>query len=1009
MIKRYSTEIRTLVLARVDGGESMVAVAKDLGIPHYNVSYWVRMKKRGPLPPPPMLPGQKYSKELRNQALEMWKVEKKPALVARALGLKRHTVAYWIREYSGSSVAEGEVRRYSTEQKSFAVETARLQGVEAAAKALGAHESSVRSWLNSAGIEPKDFKRSRAIPVSHDLELSWITYDLPELEEWRVLSAQWIREQRSGMRNRLLALRYLFKNYFIDVLQAGGFATSPKDILSRASRLPSFFDNCLQKYARHVGRVRNNYAYDFLGWVLQTEFSIPDDFGRPAIPIEFHNPILRMARGGGGNLAESVRSPLPYGYIDELREMLVPGGHFCDWEWAQRALGGEQLSVGAGNAPDWFPVEEGRLDRDDPDCVWRIRERSSSAPVLEMWSPVRWVALFIKLCLPLRTIQVRLLDSGEADTWRYDHASPAGKWSVNQSHLKEGTERKPLRQGVFRRVIHQNSIESPSVILYINTNKTADALLSGSDKGYEIPWLVDAPVHRNAFYWLDKLRNWQEKYNPISSRTSWKQLDPRRLDTKSELQLAGFPDACFLFRTIEDGPDKSHLPLRGLDTVWHALLRDFQHKLHARGETHADGSPILLVDAARFKGVNFPLHSLRVSLITALALDGKVPFPILQKLAGHSRLVMTLYYTKLGTAYPAKELEEATARLDEKKSETIIRFLRDTEYKKLVKNAISNSSSTLALTIPEHPSARNPAGWMPMHHGLCMVGGNTSQLENSNAIGGCYNGGPNIGSASTPRYAPTPGGARNCVRCRWFVTAPHYLWALQAHVNTLFYHSDEAMNLSVKVEQELGSLRAAKAQAENARIVFPQLSTLRQAERLFETHMQRYSDLTEDVAATVKLMQRCVENAEQQKNAEQNALIAVGSEFDVNFAIEQVDSELLQIAGVCTAAEMYPDINPGKAVFRRAQLLDAALTRCGKPPMFMTLSEDQQLLAGNAFLRHLATAAVPRDPGRGQREVISLMDAGENLSEKLNLDIDHLLHRSVEDSVNKSFLLGAPR
>ena len=36
----------------------------------------------------------------------------------------------------------------------------------------------------------------------------------------------------------------------------------------------------------------------------------------------------------------------------------------------------------------------------------------------------------------------------------------------------------------------------------------------------------------------------------------------------------------------------------------------------------------------------FPLHSLRVSLITALALEGLVPFPLLQKLVGHSRLLM---------------------------------------------------------------------------------------------------------------------------------------------------------------------------------------------------------------------------------------------------------------------------------------------------------------------------------------------------------------------------------
>lgn len=1004
---RYPPSIRALVLTRVLAGEKMAAVANDLSIPFYNVSYWIRMHKRGPLPAPLMLPNQKYSQELRDKAVDQWKNGGKPAVIARLLELKVGTVWSWIREYSGGRVTAKTVVRYSKEQKSFAVETAVQHGLDAAVKALGAHEASIRDWLKRAGLEPKDFQRKRLIPVSHDLELAWITVEDPELDEWRVLATQWVREQKTAMRNKLLALRYLFKQYFIGVLKEGGYLISPKDVLSRTSRLPSFFDNCLRKYAQHVGRVRNNYAHEFLGWVLLTEFSIQDDYGRAAIPVEFHNPVPKILGGGRGRLVESVRSPLPYGYIDELREMLVPGDTFSDWKWAHRALGGEELKPGSGNSPDWFPVEEARLDKSDPDCVWRVRRRSILGPVLEMWSPVRWVALLIKLCLPLRTIQVRLLDSGEADTWRYDHASSPGTWSLNPSAIREGTERKPLRQGVFRRVVQLGGSDAPSVVLYINTNKTADSLLSGSEKGYELPWLVEGQTHRNAFYWLAKLRNWQEKYNPVLRRTSWRELDPRRLDTKSELQLAGFPDACFLFRTVEDGPDKAHLPLQGLDVPWHSLLRDYEQKLRARGETHADGSPILLVDPARFKGVNFPLHSLRVSLITALALDGKVPFPILQKIAGHSRLIMTLYYTKLGTVYPAKELADATARLDAKKSETIIRFLRDTEYKKLVNSAISNSPSTLALTIPEHPAARNPAGWMPMHHGLCMVGGNTSQLEGNNAVGGCYNGGPNIGSASTPRYAPTPGGARNCVRCRWFVTEPHYLGALQAHVNALFYHSDEAMNLTVKVERQLGEFRAAKAQDEAAGVVYMQMDVLKQAERVFETHMQRYSDLTEDIAATVKLMQRCVEKAEKPAPGEKNMLIAVGSEFDVRIAVEQVDSELLQLAGVCSAAELYPDINPGKAVFRRAQLLDAALGRCGQPPTFMTLTEDQQLLVGNAFLRRLAAATASHDPARGERDVISLIDAGEDLSKKLKLDIDHLLHQSLQQSAPRSLSFGA--
>lgn len=232
------------------------------------------------------------------------------------------------------------------------------------------------------------------------------------------------------------------------------------------------------------------------------------------------------------------------------------------------------------------------------------------------------------------------------------------------------------------------------------------------------------------------------------------------------------------------------------------------------------------------------------------------------------------------------------------------------------------------------------------------------------------------------------------------MTEPHYIWALQAHVNTLFYHSDEAMNASVKAERHLGELRAKRADAEATGATFNEHEVLARTERIYEAHMQRYSDLTEDVAATVRLMQRCVEKAKKlavlPSKGDGRALIAVGSAFDLQIAVQEVGSELLQLAGVCDAAELYPDINPGKAVFRRGQLLDAALAREGLPPMFLSLSEEDQLVAGNSFLQRLASAANSENPALGRREVIALIDAGESLSDMLKLDVRNLLHSATQ-------------
>ena len=119
--------------------------------------------------------------------------------------------------------------------------------------------------------------------------------------------------------------------------------------------------------------------------------------------------------------------------------------------------------------------------------------------------------------------------------------------------------------------------------------------------------------------------------------------------------------------------------------------------------------------------------------------------------------------------------------------------------------------------------------------------------------------------------------------------------------------------------------------------------------------------------------------------------MATGSSDDVHIGFEETESELLQLAGVCENVEVYPDLGPGKAVFRRSQLLDAVLYRDNLPPVFMLLSEQEQLLVGNAFLRRLAQQMNPANYVLGQRQVIHLMDAGVSLSQHFDMDLASLL------------------
>lgn len=825
----------------------------------------------------------------------------------------------------------------------------------------------------------------KGVKRNNDTSLAWVDREYPQLSTWRALAVEWLKGEMHGVGDKLDAMVVFFERYLIQ--QA--LPLNPAEFFARDTVLPEFYRTVCPQAKK--GIEYNNYIHSFLYFVLLREFSKADENGQPIVSPAFHNPVLRVSKGGIPKRDESIYSPLPYGYIDELRQMLAAGPNFQDWKWAQTGLG-----AGTGRrghcVPGWFEVTEEQIDRSDPDCVLRESSLSKNGVRFEMWSPVRWVALLVKLILPLCTFQVRMLDSGEADTWHF----ATGNWTLNSSRLAQGSERNPLQQGIFRRNTLVVDGEAGPAVLYINTNKTADIAKSASEKGYLLPWPVGGPLHQDVFYWLEKLRNCQEKYNSIARRIDWRELDGRYIKAKSEVQLASYPETCFLFRMPEAGDDERHLPLKELTLfpAWFCLLAALEQRLAKRGETHRNGAPILFLPPKheQNKGLTtlFPLHSLRVSLITALALEGQVPFPILQKLVGHSRLLMTLYYTKPGASHVRDLLLGAVERLEANKEASIQNFLLNTEYDELLQKAICNSISGLAAAIPLHPAVRNPVGWMAMHHGLCLVGGNTGEADDNGAVGGCYNGGSNLGSTSTPRHGPVPGGSRNCVRCRWFMTEPHHLPALVAHFNTLAYHFDEARNACLARESELQALKKQKFDTEVEGQPFAQMGAYRQAQRVWESTMKRFSELAEDLVACWRLIERCKAALEELQGGG-SQLIAAGTVGDVHVAFEETESELLQLAGVCDNVEVYPDLEPGKAVFRRSQLLDAVLYRENLSPVFLLLSEREQLLAGNAFLRHLAQQMNPANPALGQRDVIRLIDAGVKLSHNFDMDLTSLL------------------
>lgn len=834
-------------------------------------------------------------------------------------------------------------------------------------------------------------KRSEYNGRSEDFEFTWLSDRGRKWELWSEWMAGWIASNSVGVHHRMRALIW-FANVYLPLMpepsNAQGFIT-----LSTQTTLPDIQFYLEKTMSVATATAIRNHIHGFFEWIIDAHYSEPDDRGvkRPLIP----NPFTKKKYSGQSS--ESVYSPLPYAYIKELRYILCPDarGTFSDWKWAH-LQSGQIRSNGreAGKGGDWFPVNPELINRDDPDCVWRQRSvlrfngrHNAPTEVFELWSPVRSVALLLKLHLPLRTYQVRFLDSGEADTWRYVD----GKWELNSlNKFILGSEKNPWNRGVFSRM---RSSDTGDIMtgLYVNTNKTADSGKDERERGYTIPW-----QHEDVLYWLAKLRDWQEKYNPIEKPTSCSDLSNSTHFgfAKSEQAKKDMGSICFLFRDAAHTSGGADKPITRsvMDTLWYKLMHCLQERVYARGQHLSDGSKFEFVldyeDDESGLGVkkvatNFPLHSLRVSLLTCYAMEGNVPMPVISKLiAGHSRLLMSIYYVKPSIAQMSNAMDEAERLVDASQHESLRVFLKDASMRQITCKTAYRDEPSIEMAMAN----RNPLGWEHRHIGLCLVGGNTVKSDEKATVGGCWNGGELFGIRGTPIYLAVPHGPENCVRCRWFITDARYLDPLRAHFNNISYRASLAAKLAIEHEQVRDELFEERYFAQEADTPFTRQAELQQAERRYEKQIVEADEYAKDLVACFQIIGRLVAIEEgREEGDESTKLVAVGSMEDVRHPISfiETDSEMLQLAQICEDAEIYPDlmddVRKSPAVEKRSRALNQMLMKQGYTPVFMNMDDRMQLIAGNAMMRAMATKAYPGNQLEGFKMAAGLLETGQNL------------------------------
>ncbi|EIJ6616967.1 integrase family protein [Vibrio parahaemolyticus] len=847
---------------------------------------------------------------------------------------------------------------------------------------------------------------------SSDSTFSWMLSTLgPEWQQWQELAAEWMAEQTTALDVKQSAIARFFESYLVE---CAPYAISNIDLFFKGyggHRCSSEeLEALVRKTQNTAYKIQSgvNHSCDFIDFVIEKVFSEEDDHGY-LVPL-VQSPLSKIKQQGSAT--ETVRNPLPYRYIQDLRQILCPlpdkteltvieqtlkddksllptyhYRHFKHWTWAQQQTGQGHQSG------DWFEVEPELIDKTDPDCVWRTKEvtrKGEKITLHQLWSPVKAMVIFMKLHLPLRTYQVRMLDSGEADTWRYEN----GQWVVNsQNDFALGSEKRPFGKGIFRR-IHDTMTGLYSTGLYINTNKTADQNKDELERGYIIPW-----QNEEVLYWLEKLRNWQEKYNPITKPTDCTTLLKKHThDKKSDKQLESMGEIAFLFRDAAAKGDDKHKPIQfstGLKTFWYQLLLKLENQLVEQGDTLDNGERLKLVvdypestaEAAKVSTL-FPLHSLRVSLITAYTMDTQLPLPVISKLlAGHTRLLMTIYYNKITPSVMAEKMDEAHGELDAKSKQSVRNFLKDASMEQIKCKMVYHSDDSIQAALAN----RNPIGWEERSCGMCLVGGNTVKSDEVSTLGGCWNGGELIKDSKTAAnriYNSVPHGPENCIRCRWFITEAYYLKPLNAHFNQLSYKAHQAANLSVEIEGELEALKDEQFFCEEQGKPFIKHDELQVLQRRWEKQQVEASEYAEDWIACFEIIDKIMRIEEARNEGDtKDKLIAVGSEQDVSYALKfiETDSELLHLSLLCDDAEFYPDLQDElrktPAIEKRSRKLSRVLMKKGFEPIFMEMDDKQQLIAANAMLRQMAKIADPDNKLEGYRKVASYIEAGEYLTD----------------------------
>lgn len=670
----------------------------------------------------------------------------------------------------------------------------------------------------------------------------------------------------------------------------------------------------------------NNSLLSFFNYIYKKKCCVIDDSTGNYIPITGYRVPLSRINYDYDSPSETVKLALPYSYVLKARQWMTPknSNSFSDLHHLHKLFDS-----------DWYDIDKKKIDDSDIDCVYREivkyqREHGSrwkKKKTYQMWSPVRSIALLTLFYYPLRGQQICWLDSGEWDEWDLKIIDGEYVWRKNSEHY--------AMRGRAQGFLKRTKIESGEYVIgmYCTTNKTADNFKEG---GYSCPWMPDELIP-----WIYRLKRWQNKYNPIEKLTKWTDIElPRKVDANL---LKTRQDQAFLFRNpLSRNPDKRSNPIvpsYAFKNTLPSVLYNIQLKENQLAWIDTN---IKSTGLCKYRS-EFTPHCMRVSLITSLVIDGEVDINIVSKIVGHSNVLMTLYYTKVGFTKIRQTLNESEKIALSKSVHEIQRICDDHEIEKLKPSLVCNTDQVLKSLNNKTPTA----AYLISDIGICPTGG-----------GMCNQGGEY--QESSRSYLPVPNGylgRRNCPRCRFFITGPAFLAGLQAISNELLYEIKNASEQVLKIERIQKKLEEKRFDCDLMGEIFLEHEELSKTIALVEQSSELVDLLTSDLISIIRLVKKSLSllsKIDEKKGNEQSLiLIGNGDITDLEFALQEITSEFRQLSEICENAEIFISGRSTHANIRRSQLIDLMISHNGMRPTMFKLSETQQLLVGNQFTRLL--------------------------------------------------------